>query len=87
MMDVLMNSVFMTVGPCLVIGVAFGVAALAKRNQVISFDDAKLIWTMHTKDSGCNQRKWQIIKRKKNKIVGFRCECGYEYKQKRPLFL
>jgi len=59
--------------------------SLAKRNAPISIDDAKVIWTMHRKDSGCNRREWQFIKRREDKVIGFKCACGYEYKQKRPL--
>jgi len=59
--------------------------SLAKRSAPITANDAKVIWTMHKKTAHCSGHKWQPIKRKKDKIVGFRCECGYKYTQKRPL--
>jgi|PlaIllAssembly_1097288.scaffolds.fasta_scaffold1748372_1 hypothetical protein len=59
--------------------------AVAKRSAPITPDEAKVMWTMHKQGSGCNHRKWQFIKRNKNKIIGFKCACGYQYTQKRPL--
>lgn len=59
--------------------------ALAKRSIPLTPDDAEVIWKMHRKDSGCRHSKWHFITRSRDKIIGFKCECGYEYKQKRPL--
>lgn len=61
------------------------VFTLAKRSAPITVNDAKVIWTMHKKTTHCRGHKWQPIKRQKDKIVGFRCECGYKYTQKKPL--
>ena len=61
------------------------VFALAKRSAPITVNDAKVMWTMHKKTAHCSGHKWEPIKRKKDKIFGFRCECGYKYTQKRPL--
>jgi hypothetical protein len=56
-----------------------------KRNTSITFSDAKMIWILHRKSANCTGHKWQPITRRKGKIIGFECECGYEYTQKRPL--
>jgi hypothetical protein len=58
---------------------------LAKRSAPITANDAKVLWVMHRKTAHCSGHKWQPIKLKKGKIVGFRCQCGYKYTQKRPL--
>lgn len=63
-------------------GVVF---TLAKRSVPITVNDAKVMWAMHQKTAHCRGHKWKPIKLKKDKIVGFRCECGYTYTQKRPL--
>ena len=59
--------------------------ALARRNVPISIREAKVMWVMHRRNSGCDRRKWQFIKRKKDMVLGFNCACGYQYRQKRPL--
>jgi hypothetical protein len=51
----------------------------------ITPNEAKVMWTMHRQTSHCRGRNWQPIKLRKDKIVGFQCECGYQYTQKRPL--
>ncbi|MGB9741397.1 MAG: hypothetical protein ACP5IM_03975 [Candidatus Bathyarchaeia archaeon] len=47
-------------------------------------EEAKLLWKIHKKETGCTAKKLHEIKRK-NKIVGFKCECGYKYLKKRPI--
>ena len=61
------------------------VFTLAKRSVPVTVDEVKVMWVMHRKTASCRCRKWEPIKRKKDKIVGFQCECGYRYTQKRPL--
>jgi hypothetical protein len=57
----------------------------AKRSAPIAADDVKVMWAIHRKNAHCSGHKWQPIKQRKGKIVGFQCECGYKYTQKRPL--
>jgi hypothetical protein len=65
---------------------AFGVAlTTVRRTAPITVDQAKVMWAMHRKASRCGGHKWEPIKRKQDKVVGFRCQCGYQYTQKRPL--
>jgi len=58
---------------------------MIKRSAPISANEAKVMWTMHRKTTRCGAHNWQPIKFRKDKIVGFQCECGYQYTQKRPL--
>jgi hypothetical protein len=46
--------------------------------------ETRILWKIHKQNIGCNGKKWQIIKRR-GKIVGFQCECGYKHVQKRPI--
>ncbi|HVP92964.1 MAG TPA: hypothetical protein VMS94_04405, partial [Acidobacteriota bacterium] len=39
---------------------------------------------IHKHNFSCQSRKWRTIKRK-NKIIGFECGCGYKHIQKRPI--
>ncbi|MEM2987950.1 MAG: hypothetical protein QXK26_02770 [Candidatus Bathyarchaeia archaeon] len=47
-------------------------------------EEAQLLWKIHKTRAGCDAQKMREIKRK-NKIVGFKCECGYKHVQKRPI--
>ena len=57
----------------------------AKCSVAISFDDAKALWQIHKKNTNCISHKWRPVSRRKGKISGFECECGYRYVQKRPI--
>ncbi len=74
----------------LMIGAWSGLAVCAvilttRRTVPITADDAKVIWKMHHETAHCRGHTWRLLKRKQDKIVGFQCECGYKYTQKRPL--
>lgn len=56
----------------------------AKNLAPITVKEAKLLWKIHKQNVSCQSRKWRIIKRK-NKIIGFECGCGYKHIQKRPI--
>jgi len=56
----------------------------AKCNVPITVNDAEILWKLHKKSTRCAGHKWRLIKRR-NRIAGFECECGYRYTQKRPL--
>jgi len=58
--------------------------AKAKRYSSISPAAAKQLWTIHRQNTHCRGRKWQILSKGKE-TIGFRCECGYEHLQKKPL--
>ena len=79
MFDTLMVTMLSGLGAC-----AF-VLATVKRTAPITEQEAKVMWTMHRKTTHCKSHKWQPIKRKGNRIIGFKCDCGYKYTQKRPL--
>lgn len=56
----------------------------AKYYAPLTLDEAKILWKIHKQNIGCNGRKWQVVKRR-GKIVGFKCECGYKHVQRRPI--
>lgn len=63
---------------------ALGLTA-AKRTVPITIEDVKVMWTLHKQNSNCKCRKWRPLQHKKGKVIGFQCECGYKYKQKKPI--
>jgi hypothetical protein len=46
--------------------------------------EALLLWKIHKQQAKCGAKGWRKIQRR-NKIVGFKCECGYKHLQKRPI--
>lgn len=58
--------------------------ASAKHYAPLTLKEARLLWKIHKQKAECDARKWREIRRK-DKIVGFECECGYKYMQKRPI--
>jgi len=59
--------------------------SVIKRSAPVSRDDAEVLWTMHKQNDLCSARRWKPMKRGKDKIIGFKCECGHKYLHKRPL--
>ena len=59
--------------------------SVIKRSAPVSRDDAEVLWTMHKQNDLCSARRWKPTKRGKDKIIGFKCECGHKYLHKRPL--
>ena len=80
----MLSMLMLTAWSSLAIGAVWCLTS-AKRNAPITLNDAKMIWIMHRKSATCTRHKWQPITRREGKIIGFQCECGYKYTQKRPL--
>jgi hypothetical protein len=56
----------------------------AKHYAPITRAEARALWHIHRQNVRCNGRKCREIRRR-DKIVGFECECGYRHFQKRPI--
>jgi hypothetical protein len=56
----------------------------AKKHQAISAEEIDVLWKSHKQFSKCNSKKFEKIM-KGEKIIGYKCECGYEHQQKRPI--
>jgi hypothetical protein len=56
----------------------------AKKHQAISPKELDLLWKSHKHFSKCKSKKFEKIM-KGEKIIGYKCQCGYEHQQKRPL--
>ena len=69
--------------------VSFGCVAAwfvlsAKKHQPISTTEVEMLWKSHKQFSKCKAKKFAKISKGK-KIIGYKCQCGYEHKQKRPI--
>jgi hypothetical protein len=56
----------------------------AKSEREITMEEAELLWKTHKQFTNCQSEKFTALN-KRNKIVGYRCQCGHEQKQERPL--
>jgi hypothetical protein len=56
---------------------------IAKTFQPLTLDDLALIWRLHKQQTGCKASRIHSLLEKNNEVVGFKCECGYEFQQKR----
>jgi len=56
--------------------------ALAKDYVPLTGIETTFLWRLHKKQTHCSSTKFETVRRK-NKVVGFRCACGYEYLSKR----
>jgi hypothetical protein len=57
----------------------------ASYNILISRKDAKTSWKIHKSNKNCVALKWKTLKLEDGKIIGYKCHCGHEYYQKKPI--
>jgi len=55
---------------------------LAKDYVPLSGIETTFLWKLHKRQTRCSSTKFETV-RHKNKVVGFRCACGYKYLSKR----
>jgi hypothetical protein len=74
----------------LIVGVWFSFAGYcfwyffkAKTFQPLTLDDLALTWRIHKQQTKCTASGLNSLLTRNNEIVGFKCECGYEFQQKR----
>jgi hypothetical protein len=54
-----------------------------KTLQPMTREEAELRWKLHKEESKCSGYRIKELQMTKSHIVGFRCECGYEFTQRR----
>jgi len=55
----------------------------AKTVQPLTIDDLALTWRLHKQQSGCKSKRIHGLIKENDEIVGFKCDCGYEFIQQR----
>ena len=55
----------------------------AKTVQPLTLDDLALTWRVHKKQEGCNASRIHGLIKESDEVIGFRCDCGYEFIQTR----
>ena len=56
----------------------------AKKFQSLSSNDVEILWKSHKQFGRCIAKKFETVTKRK-RIVGYKCQCGYEHKQQRPI--
>lgn len=55
----------------------------AKTLQPLTLDDLALTWKLHKQQTGCKASRIHSLLMKRDEVVGFKCNCGYKFIQKR----
>ena len=55
----------------------------AKTFQPMTLDDLALMWKLHKQKTGCTASRINSMLKNDDAVVGFKCDCGYEFLQKR----
>ena len=55
----------------------------AKTVQPLDLDDLALTWKLHKKQKGCTASAIHSLMTENEEVIGFRCNCRYEFIQKR----
>jgi hypothetical protein len=85
LLEVLLNSGVLIPGLALCFGLYIAYILLSAKNIVpMNEEEAESLWKFHRATKCCGGEKWQKIT-KRNKLIGFECECGYKHVQKKPL--
>jgi len=56
----------------------------AKHHTPLTYKEARMLWEIHKQETQCKSKKWHKIRRK-DRIIGFKCDCGHKHIQKRPI--
>ena len=75
---------FIVCGSWVIFGVfCFWYFFAANTLQPLTLEDVGLTWRFHKRQMGCAGSRINDLLMKDNEVVGFRCECGYEFRQRR----
>ena len=83
--EAILQSGVLIPGLALCFGFYIAYVLLSARNLVpMTREEAENLWKFHKETKCCQSKSWKEIL-KKNELVGFECECGYEHIQKKHL--
>jgi hypothetical protein len=55
----------------------------AETIQPLTLDDLALTWQFHKQQTGCTASRLNSLLTRNDEVVGFKCDCGFEFQQKR----
>src|SRR3990170_3658133 len=56
---------------------------MAKTFQPLTWDDLALTWRLHKQQTGCAASRVHSLLTRNDEVVGFKCGCGFEFRQRR----
>ena len=72
-------------GLALCFGFYIAYVLLSARNVVpMTSEEVDTLWKFHKQTKCCGAQTWHEIT-KKQKLIGYECECGFKHIQKKPL--
>jgi hypothetical protein len=80
MLEIMLGSAWFLLG-----AYAFWFVSRAKTFQPLTLDELALSWRLHKRETKCKASHIHDLLVRNDKIVGFKCDCGYVYLQKRPI--
>jgi len=78
MLDLLLCSVWFIFG-----AYSFWFCTQTKTFQPLTLDDLALTWKLHKQQTRCKASHIRSILTKNDEVVGFKCDCGHEFLQRR----
>jgi hypothetical protein len=85
LLEIMLEILVPTLWACLAVYTAWYFTS-AKHYAPITRKEARTLWHIHKHNAECSGKKCTEIRRR-GKIIGFECECGYKHVQKRPLII
>ena len=58
--------------------------ASAKQYAPLTYKEARILWEIHKHKTQCDSKTWHKIRRK-DRVIGFKCDCGYKHIQRKPI--
>ena len=81
----LLDSGVLIPGLALCFGFYIAYIILSARHVVpMTVKDVETLWKFHKQAKCCQAETWHEIKKRK-RLIGYQCECGYKHIQKKPL--
>ena len=56
---------------------------MAKTFQPLTWDNLALTWRLHKQETGCKASRVHSLLTSNDEVIGFKCWCGYEFRQRR----
>src|SRR4030065_2207441 len=56
---------------------------MAKTFQPLTWDNLALTWRLHKQQTGCTALRVHSLLTRNDEVIGFKCWCGYEFRQRR----
>ena len=85
LLGALMDSGVLIPGLALCFGLYIAYLIISARHDApMTKEEAETLWKFHKTKTCCKAKTWNEIT-KKNKLIGYECDCGFKQTQKKPI--